>query len=361
MYSVSLGPFDGRVAAIHSDPSCPAFYIASPNQDDVFAPPGPCNVYARADGRYGPDDHTQWPQPFSHSAPYLCCIPKRDGQQAENSIMWWNPTSQDFKSTVRHEWDLGIGFLPQDELQLMVQSCERLNKRVEKHSANNNHHPAICPLSTNLRRTLNRLRAVAMTRREVLFECRQVQRQWMELRALMDYIEIYEPHMEGPPAKEVANVIGCFVRDPHVAERLFSAGIPYWFIRPVASFSNENILSIVTMVQPKDALELDDHIKPFPRIYAGDSNYNRFRAISEHGMKSLRYTDFFRDGNHQGVKPLEFVENSGSARSSRNRQNTHQRFQPCKIPFFKLLHVVLYVARSPASQAHRTQRISGQV
>jgi len=43
--SVSLGPFDGRVTALH--PQHRDFYIATPNQDDVFAPPGPCNVYAR--------------------------------------------------------------------------------------------------------------------------------------------------------------------------------------------------------------------------------------------------------------------------------------------------------------------------
>ncbi|KAF8330232.1 hypothetical protein F5887DRAFT_1081933 [Amanita rubescens] len=42
---VSLGPFDGRVTALH--PQHRDFYIATPNQDDVFAPPGPCNVYAR--------------------------------------------------------------------------------------------------------------------------------------------------------------------------------------------------------------------------------------------------------------------------------------------------------------------------
>jgi len=88
-------------------------------------------------------------------------------------------------------------------------------------------------LSVNLRRSLSRLRAVALTQKEVLFECRQVQRQWMELRALLDYIEIYEPHMEGrvPPAKMTANVIGCFVHQPHVAEKLFAAGIPYSLTR----------------------------------------------------------------------------------------------------------------------------------
>ena len=77
---VPLGPFDGRVAAIHTQ--YPNFYITTPNQDDIFAPPTSCNVYARLDGRYGPDDHTQWPQPFSHSVPYLCCVPKKDGLAA---------------------------------------------------------------------------------------------------------------------------------------------------------------------------------------------------------------------------------------------------------------------------------------
>ncbi|KAF8324386.1 hypothetical protein F5887DRAFT_1086616 [Amanita rubescens] len=287
---VPLGPFDGRVAALH--PRHSDFYIATPNQEDLFSPPGPCNVYGRFDGRYGPDDHTQWPQPFSHSAPYLCCIPKPEGQAAEDSIMWWNPTHRDFEPTLRHGWNIGIGFLPHQELRSMEQSCERLNQRVGQYRTKNdpsNQHPLTRSLSANLHRTLSRLRAIAMTRKEVLFECRQVQ-------------QIYEPHMDGhiPPSKTTANVIGCFVRDAHVAERLFSAGIPYWLIRPLSSFSTENILTITSVIQPKDTLELDDYPVPFPRIYVGDSNYNRFCAISKHGLKSLCYTDLFSDGNTKG-------------------------------------------------------------
>ena len=301
-------------------------------------PPGPCNVYARLDGRYGPDDHTQWPQPFSQSAPYLCCIP--DGQAPADSIMWWNPTYGDFESTPLRN---GIGFLPHRELQRMEECYERLNQRVEKYQGRfhpNNGHPVICPLSVSLRRTLSRLRTVAMTRREVLFECQQVQRQLMELRAIMDYIEIYEPHMDGrvPPAKETANVVSCFVREPHVAERLFSAGIPYWFICPVTIFSTENILSMTTIIQPMDVLESDDYFKPFPRIYASDSNYNRFCAISEHGLKSLRYTDPFSDGNHKGIKPLDFAQTANrTVGPSRGRRDTSARSPPCKLLFFDTL------------------------
>ena len=50
---VPLGPFDGRVAAVHIQ--YPDYYISTPNQGDIFAPPGPCSVYARLDGRYGLD------------------------------------------------------------------------------------------------------------------------------------------------------------------------------------------------------------------------------------------------------------------------------------------------------------------
>ena len=331
MISVPLGPFDGRVAALH--PQHRDFYIATPNQDDVFAPPGPCNVYARFDGRYGPDDHTQWPQPFSHSAPYLCCIPKHEGQAAADSIMWWNPTRQDFEPTLRHGWDIGIGFLPYHELQLMGECCERLNQRVAQYQTKINPHPLTHSLSANLHRTLSRLRAVAMTRKEVLFECRQVQHQWMELRALMDHIEIYEPHMDGhiPPSKATANVMGCFVREAHVAERLFSAGVPYWLMRPLSSFSTENILAITSVIQPKDVLELDDYPLPFPRIYVGDSNYNRFCAISQHGLKSLCYTDLFSDGNPKGIRPHEFVQRSRTAGSSRDHRNGSARSHLCKL------------------------------
>ena len=63
----------------------------------------------------------------------------------------------------------------------------------------------------------------------------------------------------------------------------FSAGIPYWLICPISTFSHKNILSITTVIQPKDTLVLDDYFSPFLRIYVGDSNSNRFHAIPSMG------------------------------------------------------------------------------
>lgn len=290
---VPLGPFDRCVAAIHT--RYPNYYITTPNQADIFAPPSPCNICVRLDGWYGLDDHMQWPQLFSWSVSYLCCVPKKDGLAVEYSIMWWNPTHLDFKAVQNHK---GIGFLPHHELRLMGECCERLNERADNYQANigpNIHHPIIKSLSINLCHTLSCSRVVAMTHIEVLFECWQVQRLWMELWALMDYTEICKPCMEGhvPPAKEMAKVIGCFITEANIAEKLFAAGIPYWLMCPISTFIKENILSITTMVEPWEVLELNNHLYPFPCIYIGDSNSNRLRVISEHGLRSLRYMDLF--------------------------------------------------------------------
>jgi hypothetical protein len=59
---------------------------------------------------------------------------------------------------------------------------------------------------------------------------------------------------------------------------------------------------------------------PFRRIYVGDSNYNRFRAISEHGLKSLRYTDLFSDETREELK-------AGPSRNTRDSRTRHQQRQ----------------------------------
>ncbi|KAF8329624.1 hypothetical protein F5887DRAFT_919173 [Amanita rubescens] len=52
---VPLGPFDGRVAALH--PRHSDFYIATPNQEDLFSPPGPCNMITRNGLNHFPTQH----------------------------------------------------------------------------------------------------------------------------------------------------------------------------------------------------------------------------------------------------------------------------------------------------------------
>lgn len=103
---------------------------------------------------------------------------------------------------------------------------------------------------------------------------------WLELLALMDYVQTYLPSMDGqaPPAMKVTNIMGCFVHKAHVADQLFCAGIPYWLIQEVRTFNLENILSLDIVVLPDHLLQLDEG-QSAHWIYQGNSNNNLFLAI----------------------------------------------------------------------------------
>ncbi|KAF8801224.1 hypothetical protein BYT27DRAFT_7262258 [Phlegmacium glaucopus] len=88
-----IGPFDGKVAAAIQD-----FVCTTPNQNQILLPPMQRrDVYLRSDFRYGPDDPTLWPQPYLLEYPHLGAIPRRPEDPNDSlSIMWWNPTREDF-------------------------------------------------------------------------------------------------------------------------------------------------------------------------------------------------------------------------------------------------------------------------
>lgn len=55
-------------------------------------------IYLHSDFRYGPDNHTLCPQPYLNEYPHLGAIPMRpEDPEDPLSIMWWNPTLDDFE------------------------------------------------------------------------------------------------------------------------------------------------------------------------------------------------------------------------------------------------------------------------
>ncbi|KAF9049062.1 hypothetical protein BJ165DRAFT_1343930, partial [Panaeolus papilionaceus] len=89
-----LTAYDGRVGAIIGK-----YVYTSPNESFIPHPLlGHRHVRVREDYRYGPDDHTLWPQPYSEQHPHLGAIPRRP-QDANNplSVMWYDPVTADFR------------------------------------------------------------------------------------------------------------------------------------------------------------------------------------------------------------------------------------------------------------------------
>ncbi|EDR13068.1 uncharacterized protein LACBIDRAFT_308497 [Laccaria bicolor S238N-H82] len=67
--------------------------ITMPNGGYIpTAPIGIQTIQARADRRFGLDDHTQHPQMYIKGFKYICCIPKCEHSQC---MLWWTPTLED--------------------------------------------------------------------------------------------------------------------------------------------------------------------------------------------------------------------------------------------------------------------------
>jgi len=93
--SVPLGPFDRRVASVLKD-----FVCTTPNQTCIFlSPMQKREVHLHADFCYGLDDPSLWLQPWIVKYPHLGAIPRKPVDPLDPlSIMWYNPTSDDFES-----------------------------------------------------------------------------------------------------------------------------------------------------------------------------------------------------------------------------------------------------------------------
>jgi hypothetical protein len=163
-FSVPLGPFDGCVAVIH--PLSSEWYIYSPNAEYIPLPPGQqCNVYACFDGRFGPDNHTQWPQPFSEKYPHLSCIPKKTVGHA-HSVIWEDPLQPDFIH-IRHNGEkIGLGRWSEPWLQSLRISCSWLLDEVALRRIKNkalDSHSEVTLLCVYLDCALSWLRSVPMS------------------------------------------------------------------------------------------------------------------------------------------------------------------------------------------------------
>ena len=122
-----------------------------------------------------------------------------------------------------------------------------------------------------LQQVLDQLYSVQMSFCHIQFVVQDLQRVWLHVWAILDYMEIYKPHMDGhiPPVDGVADTIGTFMTSIHVAQDMFLAGLPCWLIHSSKTFLDEKIFSIVKIFHPKDYVILEPHKFNYPVIFRG--------------------------------------------------------------------------------------------
>ncbi|KAJ7025264.1 hypothetical protein C8F04DRAFT_1269390 [Mycena alexandri] len=110
-----------------------------------------------------------------------------------------------------------------------------------------------------------------------------VQRFYLELEGLLDYMLVYKPRMEdfdpAAPANDVAKCLGAFISQPEVAQCFHSAGLPFWLYRPLAFFGPENILAVVTPLEPPPIID-QPALPEQPVVYSGNSTEGKILVMA---------------------------------------------------------------------------------
>jgi hypothetical protein len=134
-------------------------------------------------------------------------------------------------------------------------------KLYQADAPSNRQPPTLQPSVKMLEHGLARLESVYTNFRQMEFSVRDVQRMWLELTAMLDYMQIYKPRMDGytPSASRIADTVGVFTHDLRVVQDFVTAGLPCWLIRPVSDFTNQIILKIVEPQRAEGIVSLGTH------------------------------------------------------------------------------------------------------
>jgi hypothetical protein len=293
---------DGTVGALLLDGT---YYVTTPNQAFIPEPPvGNRKVVMRADSLYADDDPILWPQPYNTFNCHHGAIPTRKSLSA-HSIIWWEPTHRDFiplrdpTSPIR-----SLGKLSDSKLGDLKLSVSILLTRVQVYISGSSKARApltLSPLVKMIEHGLMRLQSVWTNFRQMAFGVRDVQRCWLDVMAMLDYMEVYKPWMDsarlavGSPPAEVADTVGVFTNDIRVAQDFFHAGLPFWLTRPASDLGQTNILAVVPLSVPRHCgICFESHRFNYPVIYQGPgSATQKHEAIIQYARNFLHYPDPF--------------------------------------------------------------------
>ncbi|KAJ7038722.1 hypothetical protein C8F04DRAFT_1255643 [Mycena alexandri] len=307
-----LGPYDGKVAA-HVWVSHNRCFITS-NAEYVPAPASAASdkLLLRRDMRWGPDDPTLWPHEYTDHYAHFGAIRRRPST-AEGVeklwILWWDPDHTDFTSPASGQTiTRGLGKLSSAKFSALSHLSNDLIQKSDDYIKCSNPSsqplPLVMQLADSLRRGLSRLSSIPATFERMVLGVTNVQRTYLELEGLLQYMTIYKPRMEdrncvgGPPD---ADTVGVFTSDPTVAEKFHRAKLPFWYMRPLRAFHRENILRVVQPLDPAGSMELEV-VEGFAPIIVGPTLQERIGGLHR-GTDTLPwYKNPFASGDT--AKPL---------------------------------------------------------
>jgi hypothetical protein len=186
-----------------------------------------------------------------------------------------NPTCDDLQP-LENDFMEGLGQLSTLNLWRLEEKLNEIKDKImEYHKTTSSPNPLLLLLAKSMKHGFSCLRSLKSTFGQMRFSVTEFQHYYLEIYAILGYLQIYKPCMDGaqPAATTVANCIGAFTNIPRVAQDFKTAGLPVWLIHhwKTGPFPH-NILQVVTPQNPADSLCISQHDPPFPMIFHGYMN-----------------------------------------------------------------------------------------
>lgn len=292
--TASLNPFDANVIAVSDRPvkgQDGYWVISSPNAEWIPEVKwGARSVFRRADGRFGYEDRTLWPQYYADRFETMCCIP-REPEDPEDplSILWWNPGSVDFIPISGSSIDMGLGELAPGPLAKLKVWRDKLVDEVYAYQTVHHRNSLLGILETSMRHAWLRLTLAPMTRRDMTENVPDFQRYCLDIRGLLDYILIYSSRMEYPDLQTdglpvAHHLMGALTESDEIVLQFVKMKIPVWHIRPSTKISpHMNIRRVVFFSTPREMNLLRYPDDPFPIICREWPGTRRLQATQRLG------------------------------------------------------------------------------
>ncbi|KAJ6632010.1 hypothetical protein B0H10DRAFT_1937737 [Mycena sp. CBHHK59/15] len=216
-----LHTFDAIVGSIFSSGN---EFIVSPNRNVIYEPQtGIRRVQLHRDFRYGPNNHTLWPQLYALQWPHHGCIPACPVNMNDQlAVFWWDPSSTDF---VPLDGNIlrGLVTLKPEKMSSFRQAVDKVVCRAARLEKPN---ILLSRILNALKHLMFQLQHLPTNPRMTCFTITKCQRYALEAIGLVDYLEIYLPRINGnaPPATYVADTVGVFIGNDQLAQEFFQAG-----------------------------------------------------------------------------------------------------------------------------------------
>ncbi|KAJ7060637.1 hypothetical protein C8F01DRAFT_1369611 [Mycena amicta] len=321
-FTAPLSSFDGNVGALVTIGKDE--YFITTNADYIPALPTIelyHSITLQSDCRYGKDDPMVWPQQYCPQYSHLAFFVKK-GARTDLEIMWWDPTLEDFIVVSSVTPSLGrVHPKYVDRFLLFINNIADRVRRLQKESK----EPlpdVFGRLCQHVVRLVERIQTLPAIFLKTVFAVTSLQRACLELDAMYEYWTVYKARMDdfigphrlsfapaptyrqlAPSARGLGTVlapcIGAYTSDPLVAQRLYTARIPFWLLRPTSVFAQEIILKIVAPIEPNfKVLDPVDHngrvVMPNTmRTLYENTTKAKFEAINDVVVHARWYRDPF--------------------------------------------------------------------